>query len=81
MTYQVEHTLHNNIGQFHFGTLTFDTLARAVDWVRANIIGDLVDWYSEQASKAGWGDPNSNVFQRQVDERSYHAALEWIEEV
>lgn len=81
MAYRVEHVLNDGEYQYHFGTLTFDTLNQAVNWVRANIIVDLVGWYSEQVSKAGWGDPNGNAFQHKVDERSFHAALEWIEEV
>lgn len=72
MPYQVKYRL---------GTIEFDTLAQAVNWVRANVIVDLVGWFSEFSSHAGWGDPNSNAFQHQVDERSFHAALEWIEEV
>lgn len=81
MSYLIHHAVAMGAGVTQNVEAHFDTLAQAVNWVRANIIGDLVDWYSGQAGKAGWGDPNSNAFQHKVDERSFHAALEWIEEV
>ena len=81
MSYVIDHIITEGEGVTRRVNAYFDTLAQAVNWVRANIIVDLVGWYSEQASKAGWGMSNDNAFQHQVDERSFHAALEWIEEV